>query len=278
MGKVDGKVALITGGARGQGRSHALTLAREGADIVICDIASQIETVPYPMGTKAQLDETVRLVEDLDRRCIAVKADVRDGKQVQAVVDRAISEFGKIDILCANAGIFSFSTIAEMTDQKWNDLIDTNLTGVFNAMRAVLPHMMRQKYGRIVATSSMAGRQGFGNIGHYVASKWGIIGLVKSLALEVAAAGITVNAVCPTTVDTDMIQNETCYRLFVPGVEHPAKEDAMKAFTMMNPIPVPWVEVQDISNAILFLVSDDARYITGVALPVSAGSVANNAA
>lgn len=278
MGKVDGKVALITGGARGQGRSHALTLAREGADIVICDIASQIETVPYPMGTKAQLDETVHLVEDLDRRCIAVKADVRDGKQVEAVVDRAISEFGKIDILCANAGIFSFSTIAEMTDQKWNDLIDTNLTGVFNAMRAVLPHMMRQKYGRIVATSSMAGRQGFGNIGHYVASKWGVIGLVKSLALEVAASGITVNAVCPTTVDTDMIQNETCYRLFVPGVEHPTKEDAMKAFTMMNPIPVPWVEVQDISNAILFLVSDDARYITGVALPVSAGSVSNNAA
>ena len=277
MGKLDGKVALITGGARGQDRSHALTLAREGADIVICDIASQIETVPYHMATEDQLTETVRLVEDLDRRCVAVKADVRDPSQVQSVVDRAINEFGKIDILSANAGIFSFSTIAEMSDQMWHDMIDTNLTGVFNSMRAVVPHMVRQGYGRIVATSSVAGRMGFANIAHYVSAKWGVIGLVKSLAQEVAANGITVNAICPTNVDTDMIQNEAFYSLFVAGVRHATKEQAARAGTAMNAIPIPWVESQDISNALLFLVSDDARYITGEAIHVAAGATARDA-
>lgn len=277
MAKLDGKVALITGGARGQGRSHALTLAREGADIIVCDIAEQMETVPYPMAAQEDLDKTVALVEDLDRRCVAVKADVRDGGEMQGVVDRAISEYGKIDILLANAGIFTFSTIAEMSDQAWRETIDTNLTGVFNSMRAVVPHMVEQNYGRIVATSSMAGRVGFPNIGHYVATKWGVIGLAKSLAMEVASNGITVNAVCPTGVDTDMIQNEAAYRLFLPDAENPTREDAAGAFQALNAIPVPWVEPQDISNAILFLVSDDARYITGEAIHVAAGQNASNA-
>jgi SDR family mycofactocin-dependent oxidoreductase len=277
MARLDGKVALITGGARGQGRSHALTLAREGADIVICDIAEQIETVPYGMGTQEQLDETAGMVEDLDRRCMAVKADVRDAGQMKKVAQDAVSEFGKIDILCANAGIFSFGTVAGMSEQMWRDMIDTNLTGVFNAMRAVVPSMIEQNYGRIVATSSMAGRAGFPNIGHYVAAKWGILGLVKSLAMEVAGNGITVNAVCPTGVDTDMIQNEAAYKLFLPDAENPTREDAAGAFQALNAIPIPWVEPQDISNAILFLVSDDARYITGEAIHVAAGQNASNA-
>ena len=277
MARLDGKVALITGGARGQGRSHALTFAREGADIIVCDVAEQLETVPYEMGTQKQLDETVSMVEDLDRRCVAVKADVRDGGEMRGVVDRAISEFGKIDILCANAGIFTFSTIAEMTDAQWRETIDTNLTGVFNSMRAVVPHMVEQGYGRIVATSSMAGRAGFPNIGHYVATKWGIIGLVKSLAMEVAANGITVNAICPTGVDTVMIQNEAAYKLFLPDAENPTREDAAVPFQGLNAIPIPWVEPQDISNAMLFLVSDDARYITGEAIHVAAGQNAGNA-
>lgn len=277
MGKLDGKVALITGGARGQGRSHALTLAREGADIVVCDIAAQMATVPYPMATAAQLEETVRLVEELDRRCLAVRADVRDSGQVAAAVERAISEFGKIDILLANAGILSFSPIAEMSDQVWNEMIAVNLTGVFNSIRAVLPHMIRQKSGRIVATSSVAGRMGMANIGHYAAAKWGVLGLVKSLALEVAEHGITVNAVCPTTVSTDMIHNEGTYRLFRPDLPNPTREDAIPAFQSLNALPIPWVEAQDISNAILFLVSDDARYITGEAIHVAAGCTARNA-
>ena len=278
MGKLDGRVALITGGARGQGRSHALTLAREGADIVVCDIAAQIDTVPYPMGTQDQLEETVRLVEDLDRRCVAVQADVRDGAQMRAVVDRALSEFGKIDILLANAGIFSFGTIAEMSDQMWDDMIDTNLKGVFNAMRAVLPHMIERRSGRIVATASMAGRVGMPNIAHYVAAKWGVIGLVKSVAMEVAQYGITVNAVCPTTVNTDMIHNEATYKLFRPDLENPTADDALAAFSSLNVLPIPWVEPEDISNAILFLISDDARYITGTAVEVAAGMNASNAA
>lgn len=277
MGKLDGKVALITGGARGQGRSHAVTLAREGAEIVVCDVARQIDTVPYPMATSEQLQETVRMVEDLDRRCVAVQADVRDAGQMQGAVDRTLAEFGQLDILLANAGIFSFSTVADMTDQLWDDMVDTNLKGVFHSLRAVLPHMIERRYGRIVATSSMAGRAGFANIGHYVAAKWGVIGLVKSLAMEVAQFGITVNAVCPTVVNTDMVRNPATYRLFRPDLANPTEEQAAEGFAGLNIMPIQWVEPQDISNAILFLVSDEARYITGNAMPVAAGENARNA-
>ncbi|MDT7706150.1 MAG: hypothetical protein QOG20_1757 [Pseudonocardiales bacterium] len=277
MGKFDGKVVLITGGARGQGRSHALAFAREGADVAFCDIAAQIDTVPYPMSRSADLDETVKLVEELDRRCVGVTADVRDGGQVQAFVERALTELGRVDFLLANAGIFSFSTIAEMEEDKWQQMIDTNLTGVFHAIRAVLPTMIEQGYGRIVATSSMAGKLGFANVGHYVAAKWGVIGLVKSTALEVGGNGITVNAVCPTNVDTDMIQNPAAYALFLPDAENPTREDAAPAFQTLNAIPVPWVEPIDISNTMMFLCSDEARYITGETIAVAAGMNAANA-
>lgn len=277
MGKFDGKVVLITGGARGQGRSHALAFAREGADVAFCDIAAQIDSVPYPMSRSADLDETIKLVEELDRRCVGVTADVRDGAQVRAFVDRAVTELGRVDFLLANAGIFSFSTIAEMEDDKWQQMIDTNLTGVFHAMRAVLPAMIAQGYGRIVATSSTAGKGGFPNIGHYVAAKWGVIGLVKSLAMEVGGNGITVNAICPTGVDTTMIQNSAAYALFLPDTENPTREDAAPAFQSLNAIPVPWIEPVDISNAMVFLCSDEARYITGETLAVAAGATAANA-
>lgn len=277
MGKFDGKVVLITGGARGQGRSHALAFAREGADIAFCDIAAQLDSVPYRMARPEDLDETVKLVEELDRRCVAVRADVRDQGQVQAFVDQARTELGRVDVLLANAGIFSFSTIAEMTEDLWQEMIDVNLTGVYHAMRAVLPIMIEQGSGRIIATSSTAGKMGFPNVGHYVATKWGVIGLVKSVAQEVGANGITVNAICPTSVDTDMIQNEAAYRLFLPDAENPTREDAAPAFQTLNPIPVPWIEPVDISNAMLFLASDEARYITGETLAVAAGSTATNA-
>jgi SDR family mycofactocin-dependent oxidoreductase len=277
MGKFDGKVVLITGGARSQGRSHAVTFAREGADVAICDIAAQLDTVPYPMGTRAELDETVKLVEDEDRRCVADVADVRDLDQIHEFVARTRAELGRVDFLLANAGIFSFSAIAEMDEPTWQQMIDTNLTGVFHAMRAVLPAMIEQGFGRIVATSSMAGKMGFPNVGHYVAAKWGVIGLVKSLAREVGGNGITVNAVCPTNVGTIMIQNETAYKLFRPDLEHPTLEDAAPAYQEMHAIPVPWVEVADISNAMVFLCSDEARYITGETLAVAAGSNAANA-
>jgi SDR family mycofactocin-dependent oxidoreductase len=277
MGKFDGKVVLITGGARGQGRSHALAFAREGADVAFCDVAAQLETVPYPMSTPDDLAETVRLVEDLDRRCVGVTADVRDRGALEAFATQARTELGRIDFCLANAGIFTFSTVAEMDDRTWRETIDTNLTGVFHAMRAVLPAMMEQGYGRIVATSSMAGKVGFANIAHYCAAKWGVLGLVKSLAQEVAASGITVNAVCPTTVDTTMIQNQAAYQLFLPDTQNPTREDAAPAFQGLNAIPVPWVEVSDISNAMVFLCSDEARYITGETIAVAAGQNATNA-
>jgi SDR family mycofactocin-dependent oxidoreductase len=277
MGKFDGKVVLITGGARGQGRSHALKFAGEGADVAFCDIAAQIETVPYGMSKESDLADTVKMVEDLDRRCVGVRADVRDRDQVDEFVTRARSELGRVDFLLANAGIFSFSTVAEMSDTAWNDMIGTNLTGVFHAIRAVLPIMIEQGHGRIVATSSMAGKAGFGNIGHYVAAKWGVIGLVKSVAMEVGGSGITVNAVCPTTVNTDMIQNEAAYKLFLPDAAKPTKDEASAAFQSLNTIPVPWVEPIDISNTMAFLCSDEARYITGETIAVAAGQNAANA-
>jgi NAD(P)-dependent dehydrogenase (short-subunit alcohol dehydrogenase family) len=164
-----------------------------------------------------------------------------------------------------------------MEDPTWQQMIDTNLTGVFHAVRAVLPAMIAQGHGRIVATSSMAGKMGFANVAHYCAAKWGVIGLVKSVAQEVAGNGITVNAVCPTGVDTTMIQNEAAYRLFLPDAQNPTREDAAPAFQGLNAIPIPWVEPQDISNAMAFLCSDEARYITGETIAVAAGQNAANA-
>jgi SDR family mycofactocin-dependent oxidoreductase len=274
MGKLEGRVAIITGGARGQGRSHALAAAREGADIVVCDIAAPIRGLQYVAATDADLAETVRLVEDLDRRCVGVKADVRDPVQVQRVVDAAISEFGKIDILMSNAGVTYYYEIMDTTDQVWQDTIDINLTGSFNVTRAVLPHMIERQYGRIVYTSSGVARMGIPTLGPYVASKWGVLGLMKSVAMEVAHDGITVNAVLPATVNTPMIQHEALYRLFRPDLENPTAEDAIPALSEFNLQGVPWVETEDITYAVMCLVTEEARYMTGGGIDVGAGATA----
>ena len=278
MGRFDDKVVFVTGGAKSQGRSHALAFAKEGADIVVCDIARQLDTIPHTMGTQADLDETARMVEKLDQRCVAITADVRDTAQINGAVERAVSELGKVDILLANAGVLSLTTVADMTDEQWHEVVDTDLTGVFKAIRAVIPSMVAQNYGRIIATSSMAGRTGLPTVAHYCAAKWGVIGLIKSVAREVAANGVTVNCVCPTNTDTDMIHNAPFYGLFAPGVDNPTKDDVIPGFTSLNAIPVPRIETIDISNAMMFLASDEARYITGEALHVSAGWNAFNAA
>jgi SDR family mycofactocin-dependent oxidoreductase len=274
MGRLDGRVALVTGAARGQGRAHAEVLAAEGADVVVCDLAAPIASVPYALSTEDDLAETVRLVEKTGRRCVSTRADVRSTADLDAVVALALRELGHIDILVANAGICGFGKFWELTDEQWDDMIAVDLTGVFKSMRAVVPHMLERGYGRIVATSSMGGRMGNPNLAHYVAAKWGVIGLVKTLALEVADRGITVNAVCPASVDTPMVHNDALYGLFAPDLDHPTKEQVEPRYTAMNPIPVPWVDPHDISRAVLYLVDEDARYISGSTLDVACGATA----
>lgn len=272
MGSLTGRVAFITGGARGQGRSHALALAREGADVAICDIAAPIATAPYPLASEADLAETARQVEALGRRCLAVRADVRSTSDLDAAVAQTLDELGRIDILVANAGICGFGRFWEIDDQMWDEMIATDLTGVFKTMRAVVPHMIERGSGRIIATASMGGRMGNPNLAHYVAAKWGVIGLVKTLALEVADKGITVNAICPATVDTEMVHNDALYGLFCPDIERPTRADVEPRYTAMNPIPDPWTSVEDISAAVLYLASDGARHVSGTTLDVCMGA------
>jgi SDR family mycofactocin-dependent oxidoreductase len=272
MGRVDGKVALVTGAARGQGRSHALWLAEEGAEIVAVDLCGQIQSVEYRMATPDDLSETVRRIEDLDRRVVARQADVRELGHLEAAVQQGLSEFGHIDIVCANAGIFSTAPTWELSQQTWQDMIDVNLTGVFNTVRAVIPSMIeRGQGGSLILTSSTAGIKGYANFSHYTAAKHGVVGLMRSLTNELAPHRIRVNTVHPTTVNTDMIQNDVLYRLFRPDLENPTREDFAVAAASLNALPIPWVEPIDISNAVLFLASDESRYVTGIQLPVDAG-------
>ncbi|OHV31344.1 MULTISPECIES: mycofactocin-coupled SDR family oxidoreductase [Pseudofrankia] len=277
MGRFDGRVVFISGGARGQGRSHAVRFASEGADVAIFDAPQRPGSIVYPLGTREEMAETAKLVEDLGRRCLTIVADVRDPAQVAEAVTETVGELGRLDFCLANAAVLSKSTIAKMTDDTWRDVIDINLTGVFNTLRAVLPTMLEQRFGRIVATSSLAGRTGQPYLGHYAAAKWGVIGLVKTLALEVATQGITVNAVLPTSVDTPMILSQEMLREMVP-TENPTVADAAAAYGSSHAIPVPWVEAADISGAIAYLCSDDARYVTGETLSVTAGAMARNSA
>jgi SDR family mycofactocin-dependent oxidoreductase len=265
---MDGKVVMITGAARGQGRSHALRLAEEGADIIALDICDHIDSVPFSMGTADDLAETVKLVENLDRRIVARPADVRDSAQVRAVLDEGLSEFGHVDVLCANAGIASMGITWELSDEQWQDVIDVNLTGVWRTIKAVLPTMIEQGTGgSIVITSSMAGIMGLGGIAHYTASKHGVIGLMRALVNELTGQRIRVNCVNPTTVNTDMIQNDA----FEQFCQAAAGAGTAQLFQSLHTIPIPWVEPIDISNAVLFLASDESRYVTGLNLWVDAG-------
>ena len=271
MGRVEGKVAFITGAARGQGRSHAIRLAQEGADIVAVDLCAQVESVAYPMATPEDLEETVAEVEALGRRIVAEQADVRDYAQLSRVLNEAVATLGRLDIVCANAGIYSQGVMADLPEQKWCDMIDINLTGVWHTCKAAIPHLVAAGGGCMILTSSAVALRPSINIGHYGAAKHGVVGLTRTLALELAKDMIRVNSVHPTGVDTLMIQNDAMYRQLAPGVEHPTKEDLATVLRSLNVLPIPWVEAIDVSNAVLFLASDEARYVTGVALPVDAG-------
>ena len=264
MGSLDGKVALVTGAARGQGRSHALALAAEGADIVAWDVPGPMHSLGYPLATSVDLDRTAELVAGTGRRCLAAPVDVRDARQVDAGVRQVDQEFGRLDITVANAGIVSTAPLVDVTDVAWDELVATNLTGTFNTLRAVVPPMRRGRWGRIVVTASMGGRMGIKGQSAYNATKWGVIGLAKSVALEVAAEGITVNIVCPCTVLTPMVQPD-------PGREMP--DDLVRRFTRVNPIPRPWIEPDDVTRAVLYLVQDPG-VLTGTVMEISLGSSA----
>jgi SDR family mycofactocin-dependent oxidoreductase len=273
-GRVQGKVAFITGAARSQGRSHAIRLAEEGADIIAVDVAGPVPSLSaYPLATEADLSETVRQVEALDRRIVAHKADVRDSAALRAALDDGVAQLGRLDIVVANAGIYQVSPALELDDDAWQETIGINLTGVWNTVKAALPHLIDGGGGSVILTSSVLGLKGGANSVHYSTAKHGVVGIMRSVAMEFAAHRIRVNSIHPTLVNTIMIQNEQVWALFDPGNPHPSREAAAPAFQAINALPVPWVEPVDISNAVLFLASDESRYVTGVSLPVDAGSL-----
>jgi (+)-trans-carveol dehydrogenase len=261
MSRLAGKVAFITGAARGQGRSHAVRLAEEGADIIAVDIAVDLD-----------MAQTVKEVEALDRRIVASRADVRDYDGLKAALDDGVARLGRLDIVVANAAIVSFGTAEELTEQAWQDVIDVDLTGVWHTVKAAIPHLRATGGGSITIMNSGAGLKGSPNLGHYAAAKHGLVGLMQSLANELAPDMIRVNTVHPGAVDTDMLHTQALYHQLLPDHHgHITRAEVAPVFQTLNALPIPWVESVDISNAVLFLASDEARYITGVSLPVDAG-------
>ena len=274
-GRVEGKVAFITGAGRGQGRSHAVKLASEGADIIAIDILKDVEGA-LPMATPDDLAETVKLVETHDRRIIATQADVRDLDGLKAAVDAGVEELGRLDIVVANAGVASLGgPVEKMSQDNWKHTIDINLTGLWNTARVAIPHMIAGgQGGAIVLTSSVGGMHAMPNMSHYVSAKHGVIGLMRSLAVELGQYHIRVNSVLPTNVNTPMFMNEGAFKMFRPDLENPTASDVEPiAAAFMHVLPHGWIEPEDVSNAILFLVSDESRYITGVPLPVDLGAL-----
>lgn len=277
MGRVAGKVAFITGAARGQGRSHAVRLAEEGADIIAVDLCQDIASAKYAMATSADLEETVRLVEKLDRRIVAVEADVREPAQLRAAVASGIAELGRLDVVVAQAGIAPLT--GEPAMQAWADVIDVNLSGSLNAIHAALPHLAAG--ASIIATGSVAafmpnavvpkpgGDPGGTGYGY---AKRALADYVHELARALAPRMIRANAVHPTNVNTDMLHNEPMYRAFRPDLDNPTRADAELAFPAQQAMPLPYIETLDISNAVLYLASDESRYVTGMQLRVDAGS------
>jgi (+)-trans-carveol dehydrogenase len=276
MGRVEGKVALITGAARGQGRSHAVALAREGADIIALDLCAQIADVPYPMATKEDLAQTVREVEALDRRIVAREADVRDVEALSAVVAEGLDAFGRLDIVCANAGIAGpYGKAASLADRArhFRTVVDVNLTGVFLTVEACKQAIIDGgRGGSVIITSSLAGLKALGAGGGYTEAKHGLVGLMRSSAHELAPHRIRVNSIHPTNVATPMIMNEATFHMVRPDKADATEEDLAAALGFLNLMPVPFVESSDISAAVLFLASDESRFVTGVTLPVDAGA------
>jgi SDR family mycofactocin-dependent oxidoreductase len=271
MADLQGKVALVTGAGRGQGRSHAIRLARAGAHVVVADIDYQIEPIPYEMNSPGDMDMTVDLVKKHGVDAFAVSCDVRASDQMNAAVQSTLERFDRLDILVANAGGWCPAPITEMTDEAWNTILSINLTGAFNSIRAAAPPMIKRNWGRIILTSSTLGRQGMPNMANYVATRWAQLGLIKVAAFELGPHNITVNAICPSMVETDQVTNDTLYRLFRPDLSNPNRADAEVVMKQMHKLPTAWIQPDDVSAVVEFLASDEARFITAVGIDVSAG-------
>jgi SDR family mycofactocin-dependent oxidoreductase len=274
-GRVEGKVAFITGAARGQGRSHAVRLAQEGADIIAVDVCKQLDSVTIPLATPEDLAETAALVEKEGRRVVTTQVDVRDFDALKAAVDDGVAKLGRLDIVLANAGIGSSGDpVHQMPEHIWQETIDVNLTGVWHTAKAAIPHLIDGgRGGSIVLTSSVGGLKAHPNIAHYVSAKHAVVGLMRTLAIELGQHHIRVNSVHPTQVSTPLLLNDWTYKMFRPDLENPTQDDFAPLSQMAHLLPIPWVEAVDVSNAILFLVSDEGRYLTGVPLPVDAGAL-----
>jgi SDR family mycofactocin-dependent oxidoreductase len=264
MGRVDGKVAFVTGAAQGQGQAHCLRLAEEGADIIAVDLCEQLDLVRYQMGTAEGLEATADGVRSHGRRVVTAKADVRDAEGLRATLHRAVTDLGRLDIVVANAAICTIQTWDDVTERVWQDTIDINLTGVWHTVQASIPHLIASGGGSIVITSSAAGLKGLPFLTPYVVAKHGLVGLARTLANELADHSIRVNTVHPTGVDTPMGH--------ISGGDGIYESKPLLAPIFMNTLDVQHIDPVDISNAVLFLASDEARYVTGVALPVDAGN------
>jgi len=274
-GRVAGKVAFITGAARGQGRSHAVRLAEEGADIIAVDICRGFPDSTAPPATPDDLAETADMVKNLGRRIVTAEVDVRDFDALKAAVDSGLEQLGRLDIVVANAGIGTSGVkLHKMAEDRFDETIDVNLGGVWKTVKAAVPHLLAGgRGGSIILTSSVGGSKAYPQVGHYIAAKHGVVGLMRTFAVELGQHSVRVNSVHPTHVCTPLLMNDETYRMFRPDLDNPGPDDLAPICQSFHFLPIPWVEPVDISNAVLFLASDEARYITGVPLPVDAGSL-----
>ena len=272
-GRLTNKVALISGVARGQGRSHALRMVSEGASIIGFDGLCTYDTVPYKQATQEDLDETVRLIEEAGGKVYAGRADVRERGEIDRVIREGTAGVGPVDIVVANAGIgINSRPFWEVSQQEWDDVIGVCLTGVWNTVSAAVPSMIAAgNGGSVIITSSAAAIKAAPQLAAYIAAKTGVIGMMRSMASDLAPHRIRINCIAPTAVPTDFVLNDRLYQIFSPNSPEPNLEDAKKVMRGMHPLGEPWVEPQDVSAAVAYLASDEARYVTGIVLPIDLG-------